>query len=81
LLDARGHPARFEPVRKTNPAFKDAGWRAVYAAFALKALLDYWRLVEQSTPAYPATLTDAEVKRIVIVRGTPEERYTVDGLL
>ena len=72
---------RDEPVRKTIPAFKDAEWRNVYAAFALKTLLDYWRLVEQSTLAYLATLTDAEMKRIVIVHDAPEERYTVDGLL
>jgi hypothetical protein len=37
--------------------------------------------VEQSTLAYLATLTDAEMKRIVIVHDAPEERYTVDGLL
>jgi uncharacterized damage-inducible protein DinB len=28
-----------------------------------------------------ATLTDDELKRIVIVHDAPEERYTVDGLL
>ncbi len=66
---------RDEPLRKTIPAFKDAEWRAVYAAFALKTLLDYWRLVEQSTLAYLATLTDAEVKPIVIVHDAPKEQY------
>jgi uncharacterized damage-inducible protein DinB len=53
----------------------------VYAGFALGTLLDYWRAVEQSTLAYLGTLTDDELKRIVIVHDAPEETYTVDGLL
>jgi uncharacterized damage-inducible protein DinB len=73
---------RDEPVRKTIAALKDtAAWRPVYAGFALKTLLDFWRVVEHSTLAYLATLTDDELKRIVIVHDAPEERYTVDGLL
>jgi uncharacterized damage-inducible protein DinB len=38
--------------------------------------------VEQSTRTYLATLTDDELKRVLIVRDSPEqERFTVDGLL
>ncbi len=37
--------------------------------------------MEQSTLAYLSTLTDDELKRIVIVHDAPEETYTVDGLL
>ena len=70
-----------QPVRENVPALKDAEWGPVYAGFALKTLLDYWRLVEQSTLAYLATLTEDELNRIVIVHDAPEERYTVDGLL
>jgi len=70
------------PVCDTIPALQDTPlWRPVYAGFALEALLDYWRLVEQSTLPYIATLTDDELKRIVTVHDAPEERYTVDGLL
>src|SRR6266404_6085452 len=72
---------RQEPVLKNIPVLKDACWGPVYAGFALKTLLDYWRVVEQSTLTYFATLTDDELKRIVIVHDAPEERYTVDGLL
>jgi uncharacterized damage-inducible protein DinB len=73
---------RHQPVLQTIPALKDtAQWRPVYAGFTLKTLLDYWRVVEQSTLAYLAALTDNELKRIVIVHDAPEERYTVDGLL
>jgi uncharacterized damage-inducible protein DinB len=73
---------RRQPVWKTITAFKGADrWGPVYAGFALQTLLDYWRLVEQSTLAYLATLTDDELKRVVIVHDAPEERYTVDGLL
>ena len=51
-------------------------WKPVYADFPLETLLDYWRAVE-----HLATLTDDELRRIVIVHDAPEERYTVDGLL
>ena len=47
----------------------------------METLLDYWRAVEQSTLAYLTTLTDDELQRIVISHDSPEERYTVDGLL
>jgi hypothetical protein len=41
---------REQPLRQTVPAFKDTPGGPVYAGFALKTLLDYWRLVEKSTP-------------------------------
>jgi uncharacterized damage-inducible protein DinB len=69
------------PVRQTVPAFKDSPGGPVFASFALKTLLDYWRVVEQSTLAYLATLTDDELKRIVTVHDRPGKRYTVDGVL
>jgi uncharacterized damage-inducible protein DinB len=47
----------------------------------LKTLVDYWRVVEESTLTYLAAQTDDELRRIVIVHDAPEERYTVDGLL
>jgi uncharacterized damage-inducible protein DinB len=73
---------REQPVWETVPALKDTLlWKPVFAGFALITLLDYWRLVELSTLNYLAKLTNAELKRIVIVHDAPEERYTVDGLL
>jgi uncharacterized damage-inducible protein DinB len=72
---------RLEPVWMTIPALKNMGDGPIYAAYFLGSLLDYWRAVEQSTLAYLATLTDDELKRIVILHDSPEERYTVDGLL
>lgn len=73
---------RDQPVCKTVPALKDRPrWSPVYSGFPLQTLLDYWRAVEQSTLAYLATLSENELKRIVIVHDAPEERYTVDGLL
>jgi uncharacterized damage-inducible protein DinB len=72
---------RRQPVLNTIPALKDSDGGPIYAGFALTTLLDYWRVVEQSTLAYLAGLTDDELKRIVIVHDAPEERYTVDGLL
>lgn len=72
---------RHQPLLKTIPALKNTEGGPVYAGFALKTLLDYCRVVEQSTLAYLATLTDDELKRIVIVHDEPEERYRVEGLL
>jgi uncharacterized damage-inducible protein DinB len=72
---------REQPVWQTVPAFEDAKGGPVYAGFEIKTLLDYWRVVEQSTLTYLATLTDDELKRIVTVHDRPGKRYTVDGLL
>jgi uncharacterized damage-inducible protein DinB len=72
---------RAEPVRQTIPALKDTHGGPVFAASALEMLLDYWRLVEQSTLAYFPTLTDGELKRIVTVHDRPGQRFAVDGLL
>src|SRR5277367_1584235 len=70
-----------QPVQKTILALRDTEGGPVYANFELKTLLDYWRAVEQSTLAYLATLTDNALKRVVILSDSPEERFTVDGLL
>ena len=72
---------REQPLRQTIPALKDTRGGPAFAGFPLKTLLDYWRLVEQSTLAYLPTLTDDELKRIVTVHDRPGKRYTVDGLL
>lgn len=42
---------RDEPVLKTTPALKDTEGGPAYAGLALRTLLDYWRVVEQSTLA------------------------------
>lgn len=60
---------------------KDTQGGSIFAGFVLEVLLDYWRLVEQSTLPYLATLTDEELKRIVSVHDRPGQRFTVDGLL
>ena len=72
---------REAPLRSTVPALKDTRGGPIFASFALKTLLDYWRVVEQGTLAYLPTLTDDELKRIVTVHDRPGKRYTVDGLL
>jgi uncharacterized damage-inducible protein DinB len=70
-----------QPLRQTIPALKDTQGGPIFAGFALKTLLDYWRLVEQSTLTYLPRLTDNELKRIVSVHDRPGKRFTVDGLL
>jgi len=72
---------REPPVLASIRALKDKESGSDYAGFPLETLLDYWRRVEQSTLAYLATLTDDAMKRIVTSHDSPDERYTVDGLL
>jgi uncharacterized damage-inducible protein DinB len=72
---------RDQPVLATNPALKDADGSPIYAGVALQTLLDYWQAVEQRTLPYLASLTDDELKRVVTLHDSPEERFTVDGLL
>lgn len=72
---------REQPVRRTILSLKDTQGGHAFADFSLSILLDYWRLVEQSTLVYLPTLTDDELKRIVTVHDRPGKRYTVDGLL
>jgi uncharacterized damage-inducible protein DinB len=72
---------REQPLRQTIPALKDIQGGPIFAGFALEVLLDYWRLVEQSTLAYLPGLNDKELKRIVTVHDRPGKRFTVDHLL
>ena len=72
---------REPPLLDSVPALKDIVWGPVFAGFALETLLDYWRAVEKNTLPYLATLTDSELKRVVVAHDSPEERFTVDGLL
>lgn len=72
---------REQPLRDSIPALKDTQWGPVYEGFALRTLLDYWRIVEQSTLAYLTTLTEPELNRIVIPHDAPDERFRLDGLV
>lgn len=72
---------REKPVRQTIPELRDTQGGPIFAGSALEAMLDYWRVVEQSTLAYLPTLDDNELKRIVTVHDRPGKRFTVDGLL
>jgi uncharacterized damage-inducible protein DinB len=72
---------REPPVLQTIPDLKDTQGGPAYADFALSALLDYWKKVEERVVTYLATLTDSELIRIVIPHDAPTDRFTVDGLL
>lgn len=67
------------PVEDSFPTIKRAGDGPVFASFPLSDLLDYWRAVEASTLAYLATLSDADLERVV--EDTPKEHFKLDGLL
>lgn len=70
-----------EPVLTRTPSLNHTEGGPEYTGFALQMLLDYWRAVETSTLVYLATLTDAELERVMSPHDDPERRYTVDGLL
>ena len=72
---------RVQPVWKRIPALQNTEGGPAFADFALDAMLEYWRAVEQSSLSYLATVTEEELKRWVILHDSPEERFTVDGLL
>jgi uncharacterized damage-inducible protein DinB len=76
-----GDIRQMQMVQNTIPVLKNSEGGPVYTDFSLDTLLDYWRLVEQSTLAYLAALNDEELSRIVPVEDWPEKRFTVDGLL
>ena len=67
-----------QPVQETIPALKNYSHGPVNTDFTLETLLDYWRRVEQSTLAYLATLTNAELNRVIIDEGQP---YKLEHLL
>ncbi|WP_293915259.1 DinB family protein [Deinococcus sp.] len=67
-----------QPVQQRIPALRDVANGPIFAGFALETLLDYWGQVEQSTLAYLAALSEAELRRVVTDEG---QRFTVDGLL
>ena len=81
----QGDILREPMLQKAIPALKDSRGGPAYASFAVETLLYYWRQVEKSTLTYLATLTDEELKRAVTMDDSPpkspEERFTVDGLL
>jgi uncharacterized damage-inducible protein DinB len=72
---------REEPLRQSVPALKDTRGGPIFAGSPLAMLLDYWRLVEQSTLAFLPTLNDDELKRVVTVHDRLGKRFTVDHLL
>jgi uncharacterized damage-inducible protein DinB len=72
---------RKQPLWQSVPALKDTPGGPIYSDFSLETLLEYWRVVEQSTLTYLPTLSANELKRIVSVHDRPGKRYTVDGLL
>ena len=67
-----------QPVRHTIPAIKDIPNGPLDTGFRLETLLDYWRRVEGSTLVYLATLTNAELNRVIIDEGQP---YKLEHLL
>ncbi|HEX4287190.1 MAG TPA: DinB family protein [Terracidiphilus sp.] len=66
-------------VQDNVPALRQGG--PDFSGFALSALLDYWRLVEQRSIPYIAGLTEVECSSSVEVEDSPETHFTVDRIL
>ncbi len=69
------------PVLDRMPLLKDSVGGPVYGSIPLAVLLDYWRAVQESTLGYLEGLTDEELRRVVTVHDSPEERFYAEGLL
>ena len=72
---------RVDPIWATHAGVKDTDGGPSISTVPLATLLDYWATVERSTLSYLATLPDAELSRVVTLHDSPDERYTVDGVL
>lgn len=74
-----GDIRRGEMLQRGFPVLRDGG--PSFADVPLATLLDYWRVVEQGTQGFIATLTDAELARVVPIEDWPEKEMTLDALL
>lgn len=70
-----------EPVLNSTDALKDVLNGAVCASFPIGTLLDYWKAVERSTIKFLDDLKGQGLQRAVALHDSPDERYTLDGLL
>lgn len=73
-----GDILREPTVQCRFPALRDA---SAGVDLDLEMLLDYWRAVEEATLAWLPTLTDTALQQVITLEDSPDERYTVDGLL
>jgi uncharacterized damage-inducible protein DinB len=70
-----------EPVLQTTDALKGIQSGTPPASFSIGVLLDYWRAVEKSTVAFLDDLKGQGLQRAVALHDSPDERYTLEGLL
>ena len=70
-----------DPVLDTTVALQGLRNGAVSANFPIETLVDYWKAVEDSTLAFLGGLKEQGLGRAVALHDSPEERYTLDGLL
>jgi len=74
-----GDIRRGRMVQEAIPLLRNGG--PDFSGFPLKLLLDYSRLVEQSTLAYLGTISDEDEKRVVQVEDWPNKPFFLGGLL
>jgi|SRR6185312_5713614 len=70
-----------EPVLHRTAALQELRAGAAAASFPITTLVDYWHAVEQSTVAFLSELKEQGLGRAVTLHDSPDERYTLDGLL
>jgi uncharacterized damage-inducible protein DinB len=68
-------------IQEQFPSLRSSPGGPAYADVPLSLLLDYWSAIENDTCDYLATLTAAELARVVPVAEWPEKQLTVEQLL
>ena len=68
-------------VQEQFPSLRASPGGPAFADVPLALLLDYWSAVENESCDFIATLTEADLARVVPVADWPDKQLTVSGLL
>ncbi len=68
-------------LQERYPLLRESPGGAAFADVPLPILLQYWNDVEQETQRFIASLTEADLERVVPVEDWPEKRLTMRGIL
>jgi uncharacterized damage-inducible protein DinB len=68
-------------IQEQFPSLRASPGGPAFADVPLALLLDYWSAVENESCDFIATLSAADLTRVVTVADWPDKQLTVDGLL
>jgi uncharacterized damage-inducible protein DinB len=77
----QGDIRRLPMIQEQFPSLRASPGGPAFADVPLALLLDYWSAVENESCDFIATLSAADLTRVVTVADWPDKQLTVDGLL